>query len=149
MLVSSGLNIFGKIYERIATVALPKLKLPELSRVFSAEDGLKLHRFGLPGRVLYTPGHSTGDLTVVLDDGSAFVGDLVQGRRLPLITSPEFSIMAVDEPAMFASWRALLGSGARVLYPGHGRIVTIEDIVPVFRRAVARKIRRQALADRV
>lgn len=149
MLVSPGLNIFGKSYERIATVALPKMKLPELSRVFSAEDGLKLHRFGLPGRILYTPGHSTGDLTVVLDDGSAFVGDLVQGRRLPRITSPEFSIMAVDEPAMFASWRALLGSGAKALYPGHGRIVTIEDIVPVFRRAVARKIRRQAPVDRV
>lgn len=154
MLVSPGLNVFGKIYERIATVALPMMKPPKLRRVFSAEDGSKLHRFGLPGRILYTPGHSTGDLTVVLDDGSAFVGDLVQGRRLPRITSPEFSIMAVDEPAMFASWRALLGSGAKVLYPGHGRIVTIEDIMPVFRRAVARKARarkgwRQAPADGV
>lgn len=154
MLVSPGLNVFGKIYERIATVALPMMKPPKLRRVFSAEDGSQLHRFGLPGRILYTPGHSTGDLTVVLDDGSAFVGDLVQGRRLPRITSPEFSIMAVDEPAMFASWRALLGSGAKVLYPGHGRIVTIEDIMPVFRRAVARKARarkgwRQAPADGV
>lgn len=142
MLVSPGLNVFGKIYERIAAAALPLMKAPGLRRVFAADDGSDLHRFGLPGRILHTPGHSTGDLTILLDDGSAFVGDLVQGRRLPRITPPEFSIMAVDEPAMFASWRALLGSGAKVLYPGHGRIVTIEDIVPVFRRAAARKARR-------
>jgi glyoxylase-like metal-dependent hydrolase (beta-lactamase superfamily II) len=141
-IVSPGLNVFGKIYEGIAKFALPKIQLPSLRRVFSVEDGATLHRLGLPGHVLYTPGHSTGDLTLVLDDGSAFVGDLVQGRRIPGITPPEFSIMAVDEPAMLASWRVLLQSGAKVLYPGHGRIVTIDDIVPVFRRAVARAARR-------
>lgn len=141
-LVSPGLNVFGKIYERIAGFGVPRLNLPSLRRVLTVEDGAKMHGFGLPGRVLYTPGHSTGDLTLVLDDGAAFVGDLVQGRRIPRITPPEFSIMAVDEPAMFASWRLLLESGAKVLYPGHGKIVTIEDIIPVFRRAVAREARR-------
>jgi hydroxyacylglutathione hydrolase len=140
-LVSPGLNGFGKIYERIARFALPKLTLPGLQRVFTVEDGAELHRFGLAGRVLYTPGHSTGDLTLVLDDGSAFVGDLVQGPRIQNLTPPEFSIMAVDEPAMFASWRLLLESGAKTLYPGHGKIVDIDKIVPVFRRAAARKDR--------
>lgn len=142
VIVSPGLNVFGKIYERLATFALPKFDLPKLQRVVTVENGTKLHRFGLSGRILYTPGHSTGDLTLVLDDGSAFVGDLVQGRRIPKITPPEFSIMAVDQPAMFASWRVLLESGAKVLYPGHGKIVTIDEIVPVFRRAAARRARR-------
>ena len=140
-IVSPGLNGFGKIYERIAKVALPKLKLPRLRRVVTVEDGTDLHRMGLPGRVMYTPGHSTGDLTLVLDDGSAFVGDLVQGPRIAKFTPPELSIMAVDEPAMFASWRVLLASGAKVVYPGHGTIVAIDKIIPVFRRAVARKAR--------
>jgi hydroxyacylglutathione hydrolase len=140
-IVSPGLNTFGRIYERIARFALPKLSFPGLRRTWAVGDGETLHRFGLPGRILYTPGHSTGDLTLVLDDGSAFVGDLVQGRRLPRILPPEFSIMAVDEPEMFASWRLLLESGATVIYPGHGRIVTLDEIVPVFRRAVARKAR--------
>lgn len=146
-IVSPGLNVFAKIYERIAHVALPKLKLPRLRHVLSVEDGAELHRFGLEGRVLYTPGHSTGDLTLLLDDGSAFVGDLVQGRRMSKFTQPEFSIMAVDEPEMIASWRVLLDSGAKVLYPGHGQIVTIDDIVPVFRRTVARVARRLKRAE--
>ena len=50
---------------------------------------------------------------IVLDDGSAFVGDLVQGPRIPKIFPPEFSIMAVDEPAMFASWLFTRGMSAR------------------------------------
>lgn len=140
-LVSPGLNAFAKIYKRIADIALPRIALPHLRRVFDAVDGASLHRFGLAGRILFTPGHSSGDLTLLLDDGSAFVGDLVQGPRIPRILPPEFSIMAVDAPAMFASWRLLLGSGARMLYPGHGSIVSIDEIVPVFRRAAARKAR--------
>lgn len=140
-LVSPGLNVFAKIYERIAHLTLPSIELPRLRRVSGIEDGATLDRFGLPGRVVYTPGHSTGDLTLVLDDGSAFVGDLVQGPRIPKIMRPEFSIMAVDVPAMFASWRVLLDSGAKVLYPGHGSIVGIDRIRPVFRRAAARKRR--------
>ena len=138
-LVSPGLNVFGKIYKRIADVGLPLLRLPKLKRVIDVEDGMGLHHFGLAGRVVYTPGHSAGDLTLVLDDGSAFVGDLVQGPRVPGILPPEFSIMAVDESAMFASWRVLLESGATKLYPGHGSVMDIERIVPVFRRAAARK----------
>jgi hydroxyacylglutathione hydrolase len=140
-LVSPGLNAFGKIYERIASFTLPKLRLPKLRRVMTVEDGAELHPYGLAGRILYTPGHSSGDLTLLLDDGSAFVGDLVQGRRISKVTPPEFSIMAVDEPGMLASWRLLLGSGAKVLYPGHGQVAQIAEIAPVFKRAVARKAR--------
>lgn len=140
-IVSPGLNAFGRIYERLAHVALPKMRLPKLARVRSVDDGERLHRLGLPGRVMYTPGHSSGDLTLLLDDGSAFVGDLVQGRRIPKVTPPEFSIMAVDESAMMASWRKLLASGAKVIYPGHGHVVTIDEIRPVFRRAVERLAR--------
>jgi hydroxyacylglutathione hydrolase len=140
-IVSPGLTAFGKIYELIARLTLPTITLPSLSRVVTVEDGTELHTLGLPGSILYTPGHSSGDLSLVLDDGSAFVGDLVQGPRIPRIMPPEFSIMAVDGPAMFASWRTLLESGARTLYPGHGSIVSIDKIVPVFRRAAARRAR--------
>jgi len=140
-LVSPGLNVFAKIYKRIADVTLPKIRLPKLRRVFDAVDGAMLHRFGLDGRILFTPGHSSGDLTLVLDDGSAFVGDLVQGPRLPRILPPEFSIMAVDAPAMLRSWHVLLESGAKTLYPGHGSIVGIEKILPVFHRAAQRTSR--------
>jgi len=137
-IASPGVNVFGRIYKRIADFALPKLKLPKLGRVFTSEHGMRLHGAGLAGRILHTPGHSSGDLTLVLDDGSAFVGDLVQGPRIPGITPAEFSIMAVDAPAMLVSWRTLIESGANMIYPGHGSIISLAGILPVFRRAVDR-----------
>lgn len=138
-IVSPGLNAFGKIYKVLADLVLPRLRLPRLGRVLEASNGMRLHDQGLAGRLMHTPGHSTGDLTLVLDEGHAFVGDLVQGRRIPKITPPEFSIMATDESQMFSSWRVLLESGAKVIYPGHGKIVTIDEIIPVYRRALARR----------
>lgn len=133
-LVSPGLNFFGRSYEKVARVLLPKLTLPKIARVRSLADGEALHTLGLPGRVLHTPGHSRGDLTVVLDQGAAFVGDLVQGPRIPRLSPPEFSIMAVDEQGMLASWKKLLESGAKTLYPGHGSILPSEQIKPLWRR---------------
>jgi len=140
-IASPGLNAFGRIYKRIADATLPMLRLRGLRNVSTTEDGELLHGLGLAGRILHTPGHSSGCLTLVLDNGSAFVGDLVQGRRIPRITPPELSIMATDEPAMFESWRTLIDSGAKMIYPGHGSVVTAEEIVPVFHRAVARGFR--------
>lgn len=140
-IVSPGLNVWGRAYELIARRTLPKLKVPKLRRVLAAEDGLRLHLPGLRGTILHTPGHSTGDLTLLLDDGSAFVGDLVQGRRIPRVTPPEFSIMAEDEPAMLSSWRALLESGAKKIYPGHGSPVGIGELLPVFSRRREKAVR--------
>ncbi len=42
-IVSPGLTVFGKIYERIAKLTLPTLTLPSLSRVVTVEDGTELH----------------------------------------------------------------------------------------------------------
>jgi hydroxyacylglutathione hydrolase len=89
---------------------------------------------------MYTPGHSTGDLTLLLDDGSAFVGDLVQGRRVRGVTPPEFSIMAVDEEAMVESWHSLVGSDATTVFPGHGHVVKLHEILPVLLRNLERKL---------
>ena len=46
-------------------------------------DGeLDLASYGLAGRVLPVPGHTPGSLAVVLDDGRAFVGDMILGGWL-------------------------------------------------------------------
>ena len=41
-----------------------------------AESRTLLERIGLAGDILPTPGHSTDSVSLVLDDGSAFTGDL-------------------------------------------------------------------------
>jgi glyoxylase-like metal-dependent hydrolase (beta-lactamase superfamily II) len=46
----------------------------------------------VPGKILCTPGHSSGSVSVLLDTGEAFVGDLAM-NRFPLRLSPGPAIL--------------------------------------------------------
>lgn len=71
-----------------------------------------LATLGIAGEVLHTPGHSDDSVSLLLDDGSVFTGDL---------TMPG---LATDEhgPMVAASWRLLRDRGATIVYPGHGPV---------------------------
>ncbi|HYF65091.1 MAG TPA: MBL fold metallo-hydrolase, partial [Herpetosiphonaceae bacterium] len=73
-----------------------------------AESRTLLRRLGLAGEIISTPGHSDDSVTLVLDDGAAFTGDL---------PSP-----AIDpaNAAVAQSWRAIRELAAARIYPGHG-----------------------------
>jgi glyoxylase-like metal-dependent hydrolase (beta-lactamase superfamily II) len=76
-------------------------------------DGLArkvLESIGVPGVLIETPGHSEDSVSLVLDNGAAFIGDLTWPDRV----SPE------NSAAVFASWQALINVGAQTIYPGHG-----------------------------
>ena len=84
------------------------------------DDELGLYGFGVDGRLIHTPGHTHGSMSLILDDGRAFIGDLAV-NRLPLWEGPVIPPFAVDLGQVAASWRRLLTAGARILYPAHGR----------------------------
>lgn len=77
-----------------------------------AESRAVLERIGLAGEVLPTPGHSADSISLLLDEGSVFTGDL---------TRPAF-IGREDPAVVLASWRLLRERGAVRVYPGHGPI---------------------------
>ena len=77
-----------------------------------AESRTLLERIGIPGEILHTPGHSDDSVSLLLDDGSVFTGDL---------TPPG---LAIEEAAnaVAASWQLLQERGARRVYPAHGPV---------------------------
>jgi ribonuclease/clavin/mitogillin len=77
-----------------------------------AESRPFLARIGIAGEIVPTPGHSDDSVSLLLDDGSVFTGDL---------TAPGFATEgAVDIVA--ASWQLLRERGATRVYPGHGPV---------------------------
>jgi glyoxylase-like metal-dependent hydrolase (beta-lactamase superfamily II) len=44
--------------------------------VSCAESRVLLERIGIPGEIVHTPGHSDDSISLLLDDGSVFTGDL-------------------------------------------------------------------------
>ncbi|MDJ0756054.1 MAG: MBL fold metallo-hydrolase [Ardenticatenaceae bacterium] len=69
-----------------------------------------LSQIGIGGEILHTPGHSDHCVSLLLDDGSVFTGDL---------PPKEF---AFDNPTALATWQNLEERGARRVYPAHGPI---------------------------
>jgi hydroxyacylglutathione hydrolase len=139
VLISPGLNPYSRFYELIARNSLPRVGLRGVGSVIALDDGARLDEYGLPGSIVYTTGHSTGDISLLLDDGSAFVGDAVQGRRLPGVTRPELPNMALDIDDVLASWEVLLDAGATTIYPAHGSVISADDLRPVLARQLARR----------
>ena len=83
------------------------------------DQGLSLVEFGIRGRVIHTPGHTIGSVSLLMDSGEAFVGDLggVTGRRGD---RPRLPPAGNSPQQMVESWQKLLAAGAKTAYPGHG-----------------------------
>lgn len=124
---SPGLKAWSRAYMAIAHVSLKYMRFRGIPSAMPIGDGESLHRLGLPGRVYHTPGHSEGCLSVVLDDGSALTGDLIQGPRRRG-RAPELSAMGKDPGLMLASWRRLLSLGIERVLPAHGAPHTAAEL---------------------
>ncbi len=107
-------NVFGPLTLRFVQVP------PFVPDLLLGDEGLDLGPFGVEGRVIHTPGHSPGSVSVVLPSGEAFVGDLAMNGP-PLCLRPSFGIFAHESELMPASWHKLLELGVRTAYPAHGR----------------------------
>lgn len=74
------------------------------------ESRALLESIGIAGQIVPTPGHSDDSVSVLLDNGAVFTGDL---------THPAF-VGQEDPMVVAASWERLKALGARQVYPGHG-----------------------------
>jgi len=86
------------------------ITLTDNVEITCAESRAALARVGIDGAIVHTPGHSDDSVSLLLDDGSAFTGDL---------TSPGL-IGDGDSGLAAASWQRLRDLGAKRVYPGHG-----------------------------
>jgi hydroxyacylglutathione hydrolase len=86
-------------------------------------DDMSLQGFGVDGKVVFTPGHTKGSISVLLSSGEAIVGDLLMGGWLGgLFRSgqPGYPYYAADLRQIRASVKKLLDLGASKFFVGHG-----------------------------
>lgn len=77
--------------------------------VFRLEDSRRfLSGIGLGGEILHTPAHSEDSITLVLDEGQAFTGDL----------HPAF--LNTEDLKTRASWDKIYQHKITRIFPGHG-----------------------------
>ena len=77
-----------------------------------AESRARLASLGIEGEIVHTPGHSDDSVTLVLDNGMAFTGDLTN----------EFMVGNEDPVVVANSWQSLRDRGVTNIYGGHGPV---------------------------
>ena len=78
--------------------------------ILELEDSRKfLASLGLDGEILHTPGHSDDSVTLVLDEGFAFTGDL----------HPRF-MLSDDDKVAHQSWDKIYQHKITRIFPAHG-----------------------------
>ena len=77
-----------------------------------SESRALLATIGIGGQFVHTPGHSDDSISILLDSGEAFTGDL---------TWPTFATEETMD-AVMASWAKLRALGAKAVHAGHGPV---------------------------
>jgi endoribonuclease LACTB2 len=79
--------------------------------VISLDDSRAfLAKIGIQGEIISTPGHSDDSVTLILDEGAAFTGDLPH------------PMMAEEMSITHQSWQKIRSYGVKTIYPGHGPV---------------------------
>ena len=108
--------------EQVRVVPIPE------SREFLGE-------LGISGEILHTPGHSEDSISLCLDSGDFFVGDLNPLYELPLHRGTETA----------DSWEKLLSRQPKTIYYGHAKTARIGGELP----EAAEKDDRYRLAEKI
>jgi glyoxylase-like metal-dependent hydrolase (beta-lactamase superfamily II) len=117
----SGFNTWGKFLIALMRLYSPPIHIPQFEvDIVAGDDEISLKQYGLPGTLIHTPGHSWGSLSLLLDNGDAFVGDLAM-NRLPLRLNPGLPVIGDDIEVVKESWRKILDMGVKNVFPAHGK----------------------------
>ncbi len=98
-----------KIFLRDRLTSFKPIKESSVTFLPLSESRQLLMSVGIGGEVIHTPGHSDDSISVILDDGTALVGDLPPFRTLP----------GYDDDTLKDSWNQLLEHGVRIAKFGH------------------------------
>jgi len=116
-----GVTTWGRTLGKIMTVLSPLISIPGTNvDVAIGNEGLLLDGYGIPGKAIHTPGHSPGSVSILLETGEAFVGDMAM-NEFPLRFSPGLPIFAEDPVKLNESWKLLLDQRVKMIYPSHGK----------------------------
>ncbi len=95
-------------------------RFPALEPDVILDGETTLEAYGLSARVIETPGHTPGSVSVLLPDGDAIVADVLRGAwAWP--ERPARHLFADDVPGVISSMRKLSSLPLKRVYTGHGQ----------------------------
>lgn len=125
-----GVTLWGRLTHSLFSPILRKRIATQAVKadLVLGDNEQSLAEFGVDGKIIFTPGHTSGSVSVLLDSGEAFIGCLIH-NKFPLVMKPGLPIYADDIQMLKQSLKMIVERGAKILYPGHGNPVPVEKIL--------------------
>jgi hydroxyacylglutathione hydrolase len=95
-----------------------------------------LAKYGIDAKLLETPGHTKGSISVLLESGDAIIGDLLRGDFL-FENRPNWHFFYDDPIMVRSSVKKLLDLKLNQLFVGHGKPFSFQSLQQRFRKQVA------------
>ena len=97
-------------------IILPFQKFPPCPKAIPVSDGVILKKYGINARILSTPGHTDGSISIIVDEEIALVGDCM----VRSVNGEIFPPFAKHPEEVTRSWIKLINTGCRFFLPAHG-----------------------------
>jgi glyoxylase-like metal-dependent hydrolase (beta-lactamase superfamily II) len=131
LVLPSAASTWGHIVRCLFRTLLPILRFNAFKAdMIIGDEELSLEDYGIPGKIIHTPGHTPGSVSVLLETGDAFVGCMTH-NNFPFRLRPNLPIFAEDLSRLRESWKLLLDAGAKTIYPAHGNPFSSEEMLKV------------------
>ena len=95
------------------------------------DEGFDLSAYGVEGRLLHTPGHTAGSVSLFFPNGEAIIGDTMMGGVMGgnlFGSRPNFHYFAEDIDLLHSSIQLTISQAPERLYLGHGGPLTLERV---------------------
>jgi len=127
-IVPRGTNpITGTLVRLLGKIFLSRAGYQPCQYDILVDSVLDLDEAGFNARIIHTPGHSPGSVSLIIDDEIAVVGDAMFGMSARSVFPP----YASDVKQMINSWGILLATKCSVFLPAHGsangRLLVLKD----------------------
>jgi glyoxylase-like metal-dependent hydrolase (beta-lactamase superfamily II) len=83
---------------------------------------------GMDAVILRTPGSTEDNLSIIFADGQTITGDIIINLPRPLKFRNQPALFTTKEE-VFHSWELLKQHNAKILYPSHGKPLTLEQLM--------------------
>lgn len=122
--IPDGTMFFTKIVANLGRRFTPKLAAYDKVNADITIDSDYLIENNPGLRIIETPGHTKGSVSLIIDNEIAVVGDTMFGHFKRTIMTP----FGNDIPTMIESWQKLLETNCRLFLPAHGKAIKKEQL---------------------
>ncbi|MFZ1976368.1 MAG: MBL fold metallo-hydrolase [Bacteroidota bacterium] len=114
----------GKIRIVLSKLRRRKFKFETFKPDIFLTDGQILNEYGFDAKVIHTPGHTKGSISILTNDGDLFSGDTIGLTKKGTV---DLSAYIDDMQEINKSVKFLKTLKVRRFYPGHGKPFEMKD----------------------